>query len=48
MFPAGAGMNQCRSFGTILRIYVPRRRGDEPVSPNARLPDATCSPQARG
>ena len=31
MFPAGAGMNRRLAEGFLLLLYVPRRRGDEPV-----------------
>mgnify|MGYP001487898256 CR=1 FL=1 len=47
-FPAGAGINRWRVQAQERIGGVPRRRGDQPLLPEARAEWYTRSPQARG
>ena len=48
VFPARAGMSLIRAKQTASNVSFPRPRGDEPDTPNERMPSSGFSPPARG
>ena len=48
MFPAPAGMSPRSTFAPYTHLYVPRTRGDEPVTQAVARDLLACSPHPRG
>ncbi len=48
VFPAHAGMNRRMLLLPVVRLCVPRPRGDEPIGTQAERVRQMCSPPTRG